>query len=169
MATFRTDGTYSDGRRPDQVVFSSAREDAARRDFTINGMFFDPLKGQLIDYVDGQADLQHRLLRAIGDADRRFAEDKLRLLRAVRLATRFELTIEAGTEAAIKNHAAEINVVSAERIAEELRQLLVHPRRCQGVTLLRRLGLIEPIFPELKPVSGGHVGAGADRARLSRA
>jgi poly(A) polymerase len=155
VATFRTDGTYSDGRRPDEVVFSSAREDAQRRDFTINGMFFDPLQGRLIDYVGGQADLHARILRAIGDAGKRFEEDKLRLLRAVRLATRFELTIEPATEAAIKTHAATINVVSAERIAEELRQLLVHPRRSQGVKLLGRLHLLEPLLPELASLQGG--------------
>ena len=100
MATFRTDGAYSDGRRPDQVVFSSAREDALRRDFTINGMFFDPIKGQLHDFVGGQNDLHARILRAIGDPHVRFQEDKLRLLRAVRIATRFELAIEPATEAA---------------------------------------------------------------------
>jgi poly(A) polymerase len=115
-------------------------------------MFFDPLKGQLIDYVDGQTDLHARILRAIGAADRRFEEDKLRLLRAVRLATRFELTIEPATETAIKAHAAQINVVSAERIAEELRQLLVHPRRSEGVRLLSRVGLVEPLLPELMPL-----------------
>ena len=151
VATFRTDGTYSDGRRPDQVVFSSAQEDAQRRDFTINGMFFYPLKDELIDYVGGQADLHARILRAIGAADQRFEEDKLRLLRAVRLATRFELTIEPATAAAIKEHASEINVVSAERIAEELRQLLVHPRRSLGLKLLRSLGLTEELLADLVP------------------
>src|SRR3954449_1712648 len=94
VATFRSDVSYSDGRRPDQVVFSSAREDAERRDFTINGMFFDPLKGELIDYVGGQKDLHRRVLRAIGDPAVRFTEDKLRLLRAVRIATRFELALD---------------------------------------------------------------------------
>src|SRR5262245_48693939 len=91
VATFRSDVAYSDGRRPDRVVFSSAKEDAQRRDFTINGMFIDPMKNELIDYVGGQADLQARLLRAIGDAHVRFEEDKLRLLRAVRVATRYDL------------------------------------------------------------------------------
>src|SRR5262249_22069449 len=90
VATFRTDAGYSDGRRPDQVVFSSDREDALRRDFTVNGMFYDPIKGHLIDYVGGQDDLHARILRAIGDPALRFQEDKLRLLRAVRIATRFE-------------------------------------------------------------------------------
>jgi len=154
VATFRTDVGYSDGRRPDEVVFSSAREDALRRDFTINGMFFDPLKGELIDYVGGQADLHARVLRAIGDPMVRFSEDKLRLLRAVRLATRFDLAVDPGTERAIKAMAPQITVVSAERIAEELRQLLVHPRRSKGVNLLYDLGLVHPLMPELVPMKG---------------
>src|SRR3989475_7828737 len=98
VATFRSDVSYSDGRHPDAVVFASAREDALRRDFTINGMFFDPIKSQLHDFVGGETDLQARILRAIGDPTVRFQEDKLRLLRAVRIATRFELTIEPSTE-----------------------------------------------------------------------
>jgi poly(A) polymerase len=154
VATFRTDGGYSDGRRPDEVVFSTAREDALRRDFTVNGMFFDPIKSQLLDYVGGQDDLHARILRAIGDPERRFQEDKLRLLRAVRIATRFELAIEPGTEAAIKAMAKELPVVSAERIAEELRQLLVHPRRVHGLNLLLDLGLADAILPELLPMKG---------------
>src|SRR5207245_1357031 len=111
VATFRSDVSYTDGRHPDAVVFSSAREDALRRDFTVNGMFCDPLKGELVDYVGGQADLQARILRAIGDPQKRFEEDKLRLLRAVRIATRFELTIEPQTENAIKSMAAMLPVV----------------------------------------------------------
>src|SRR5690348_15006489 len=97
VATFRSDVSYSDGRHPDAVIFSSSREDALRRDFTINGMFFDPLENRLIDYVGGQDDLRARILRAIGDAARRFDEDKLRMLRAVRLAARFGLEIESAT------------------------------------------------------------------------
>src|SRR5438270_966095 len=117
VATFRSDVSYSDGRHPDAVVFSSAREDALRRDFTVNGMFFDPIKGQLLDYVGGQNDLHARILRAIGEPELRFQEDKLRLLRAVRIATRFELTIEPRTRAAIALMANALPVVSAERIA----------------------------------------------------
>ncbi len=132
VATFRSDGTYTDGRRPDTVTFSSPEEDAQRRDFTINGMFFDPLKGELIDYVGGRADLAAKVLRAIGNATERFTEDKLRILRAARMATRFALEIEPQTHAAARAMAAEIRVVSAERIAEELRKLLVHPNRAAG-------------------------------------
>jgi poly(A) polymerase len=153
VATFRSDVSYSDGRHPDAFVFSSAREDAVRRDFTINGMFFDPLNNQLIDYVGGQVDLRARLLRAIGDPALRFAEDRLRMLRAVRLATRFDLTIELATAVAIQRMAAQISPgVSAERIAEELRQLLVHPKRHRGVNLLYDLGLAAAILPEILPM-----------------
>jgi poly(A) polymerase len=154
VATFRSDVHYSDGRHPDAVVFSSAREDALRRDFTINGMFFDPLAGQLIDYVGGREDLQARLLRAIGDASQRFTEDKLRMLRAVRLAARFELAIEAATAEAIRAMAPEVTVVSAERIADELRKLLIDPHRARGMRLLMDLGLAEAVLPELVPMCG---------------
>lgn len=154
VATFRSDVSYSDGRHPDAVVFSNARADALRRDFTINGMFFDPLQEKLIDHVGGQDDLKAKVLRAIGDPPQRFREDKLRLLRGVRIASVFGLEIEPATAAAIKAMAGDITVVSAERIAEELRKLLVHPRRARGVHLLRELGLIEPILPELLPMIG---------------
>lgn len=154
VATFRSDVGYSDGRRPDQVVFSSAKEDSLRRDFTINGMFYDPLHGRLLDFVGGQEDLKARLLRAIGDPAVRFAEDKLRMLRAVRLATRFELTLEPATADAIRDMAAEITVVSAERIAQELRQLLVHAHRARGMKLMFDLALVQPILPELLPMKG---------------
>ena len=154
VATFRTDVGYSDGRRPDEVVFSSAREDALRRDFTINGMFYDPLQGRLIDYVGGQADLHARVLRAIGDPEVRFEEDKLRLLRAARFATRFELAVEPATAAAVRRLAPLLPVVSAERIAKELRLLLVHPRRSRGLNLMVDLGLVHPTLPELVPMKG---------------
>jgi poly(A) polymerase len=154
VATFRSDVSYSDGRRPDAVVFSSDREDALRRDFTINGMFFDPLEGRLIDYVGGQQDLQAQLLRAIGDPAARFAEDKLRLLRAVRFATRFDLTIEPATAAALQLMADQITVVSEERIAEELRRLLVYPQRARGMQLLYEVSLVKPLLPELLPMKG---------------
>jgi poly(A) polymerase len=152
VATFRADVSYSDGRHPDEVVFASAREDALRRDFTINGMFYDPLKGQLFDFVGGQDDLVARRLRAIGDPAVRFEEDKLRLLRAVRIATRFDLTIDPGTDQAIRAMAPQITVVSAERIAEELRQLLVHPARARGMALLGDTGLAAAVLPEVVPM-----------------
>jgi poly(A) polymerase len=154
VATFRSDVSYSDGRRPDEVVFSTDEEDAKRRDFTVNGMFFDPLEGKLIDYVGGQADLQARVLRAIGEPLMRFEEDKLRLLRGVRFATTFDLTIEPVTESAIRAMAEHITVVSAERIADELRKLLVLPRRSRGVNFLYDLGLVRALLPELLPTRG---------------
>jgi poly(A) polymerase len=161
VATFRSDVSYSDGRHPDAVVFSSPQEDAQRRDFTINGMFFDPTTGELIDYVGGRRDLDDRVLRAIGDPAQRFTEDKLRILRAARMAARFGLEIEPATAAAARAMADEITRpppepagISAERIADELRKLLVDPHRARGVTLMDDLGLIEPILPELAAMKG---------------
>jgi poly(A) polymerase len=154
VATFRSDGAYSDGRRPDAVVYSTARADALRRDFTVNGMFFDPLENRLIDYVGGQDDLRARVLRAIGDPAQRFTEDKLRMLRAVRVATRFDLAIDPATAAAVRAMAPEIIVVSAERVAEELRKLLVDPRRARGMRLFMDLGLADVLMPELVPMKG---------------
>jgi poly(A) polymerase len=154
VATFRTDNSYSDGRRPDSVTFCSDREDALRRDFTVNGMFFDPLESKLIDYVGGQADLQAKVLRAIGEPRERFTEDKLRMLRAVRFAARFEFTLDPPTAMAIRDMAGDIVVVSAERIAEELRKLLVDRHRARGIRLLDEVHLVKPILPELLPMHG---------------
>jgi poly(A) polymerase len=148
VATFRNDGNYSDGRRPDSVSFSSAEEDADRRDFTINGLFFDPLQNRVIDFVSGQKDLENRILRAIGKPRDRFREDKLRMLRAVRLAARFQLEIEAQTAEAIREMAPQIDVVSPERIAEEFRKMLVNAHRARALDLLFELHLALPIFPE---------------------
>jgi poly(A) polymerase len=156
VATFRTEGPYSDGRRPDpeHIAFSSPEEDAQRRDFTINGMFFDPLQDRVIDHVGGQDDLKARLLRAIGDPVTRFLEDKLRLLRAVRIAARFDFTIEPATHAAIGKMAEEITVVSAERITDEFHKMLVDRRRVRAMNLLWQLGLVKPLLPELVPMRG---------------
>jgi poly(A) polymerase len=150
VATFRVDGPYDSGRWPMSVRFCSAEEDARRRDFTINGMFFDPVENRLIDYVGGQADLNAKILRAIGNPRERFGEDKLRLLRAVRFAARFELTIEPATAEAIREMAPQITIVSAERIAEELRKLLTNRNRVRGMRLMGESRLMEPILPELK-------------------
>ena len=154
VATFRSDVSYSDGRHPDAVVFSSAKEDALRRDFTINGMFFDPMAGALIDYVGGKADLEARIVRAIGEPKVRFTEDKLRMLRAVRMATRFDFALDPATAEAIRAMAAQIRVVSAERIAEELRKLLISPHRARGIRLLRETGLAAELLPEIMPMKG---------------
>jgi len=150
VATFRADGDYSDGRRPDTVEFTSPEHDAARRDFTINGLFFDPVSERVIDYVGGRADLEARILRAIGDPAKRFGEDKLRLMRAARMAARFELAIDPATADAIRAMAPQIGVVSAERIAEELRKMLENEHRVRGVELLQDLSLLAEILPEVK-------------------
>ena len=154
VATFRSDVSYSDGRHPDAVTFSTAAEDALRRDFTINGMFFDPLEGRVIDYVGGREDLNARILRAIGDPAKRFEEDKLRMLRAVRIATRFGLSIAPETEAAIIAMAGLIGSISKERIAEELRKLLVDPGRSRGMNMLYDMRLAAAVLPELIPMKG---------------
>ena len=149
VATFRSDGAYIDGRHPTEVTFTTAEEDAERRDFTINGLFYDPLDKKLIDYVGGEQDLRAGILRAIGDPAARFAEDKLRMLRAVRFATTFGLVIDEATLAAIRAMAAEVEVVSAERIGSELRKMLQHPNRSRGVLLLHETGLMRPLLPAL--------------------
>lgn len=149
VATFRTDGDYADGRRPLTVTFGSAREDALRRDFTINGMFLNPLTGEVLDHVGGRDDLRAGVLRAIGDPEKRFEEDRLRLARAVRMAARFDLSMDPATAAAIKRHASAIAVVSAERVADELRKMLRHPNRATAVRLLESHGLLELVLPEM--------------------
>ena len=152
VATFRSDGAYIDGRHPTEVTFTTAEEDAERRDFTINGLFYDPLDEKLIDYVGGERDLQAGILRAIGNPAARFAEDKLRMLRAVRFATTFGFAIDEATLVAIRAMAAEVEVVSAERIGAELRKMLQHPNRSQGVLLLHETGLMRPLLPSLADV-----------------
>jgi poly(A) polymerase len=150
VATFRSDGAYLDGRHPSSIVFTTAEHDAQRRDFTINGMFFDPLAEQVIDYVGGQADLEARIIRAIGDPQARFTEDKLRMLRAVRFAATFDFALDAETQRAILAMAPEITVVSAERINAELTRLLCHTNRKRGLELLHECGLLAVLFPELE-------------------
>lgn len=152
VATFRRDAAYSDGRHPDSVTFSDAREDAQRRDFTINGLFYDPLVEQVIDYVGGQEDLQTGVIRAIGVPQDRINEDKLRMLRAVRFAAKFGFTIEEATLAAVQQQASELVIVSAERIAEELRKMLTLDRRRLAVELLEKAQLLEIILPEVRGV-----------------
>jgi poly(A) polymerase len=149
VATFRSDDAYVDGRRPVTVHFSSPEEDARRRDFTINGLLFDPIADHVIDFVAGERDLRDGVVRAIGDPRQRFAEDKLRLMRAVRFAARFQFQIEPATAAAIREMADQITVVSAERIAEELRKILTNEQRAKGLKLLEDSLLGRPIFPEL--------------------
>jgi len=150
VATFRTEGGYQDGRRPDHIAFASAREDARRRDFTVNGMFYDPIDKKLYDFVGGQADLQAGMLRTIGHSDQRFSEDYLRMLRAIRFAVKLNFTIEPKTWRSMRAHADKIARISAERIAVELEDILTHPNRHRGVELLIDSGLAQAIFPEFK-------------------
>jgi poly(A) polymerase len=149
VATFREDAAYSDGRHPDRVTFSTAEADAQRRDFTINGMFFDPLENKILDFVGGRADLERRLVRAIGQPRQRFDEDKLRMLRAVRFAAIFDFALEAATLKAIREMASQVTIVSPERIAAEMRILLVHPSRARSVELLDQTGLLPVLLPEV--------------------
>lgn len=155
VATFRGDIGYSDGRHPDQVRFSQdPREDVARRDFTVNGMLLDPISGEVLDFVGGQKDLGAGIIRAIGGPERRFAEDKLRMLRAVRFAARFEYTIESATFAAIHELARDIHIVSRERMRDELTRMLTeeHPRR--AFELLDQSGLLQEVLPEISSMKG---------------
>lgn len=154
VATFREDGVYSDGRRPDSVRFSSAVEDARRRDFTINGLFLDPVENRIIDYVGGQADLEAGLVRAIGEARQRFREDHLRLLRAVRFATVLGFEIEPETWLALKEMAPRLADISVERVREEFSKTLLHPNRVRGFDLLCDSGLMEWIIPEVLTLRG---------------
>ncbi|MEY2560840.1 MAG: hypothetical protein QOG51_1255 [Verrucomicrobiota bacterium] len=154
VATFRSDGAYLDGRHPTEVHFATAKEDAARRDFTINGMFFDPEANEVIDFVDGRADLEARLIRAIGDPAERFAEDRLRMLRAVRFATVLRFEIEPATWAAVVAQAPSISEISSERIREELVRIFMSPRRVRGWDLLDASGLMRIVLPEVDRMKG---------------
>ena len=148
VATFRTETGYADGRHPGTVKFTSAAEDAGRRDFTINGMFYDPVEHKVIDYVDGQSDLERSIIRTIGKPEERFGEDFLRMLRAVRFSTQLGFAIAPGTFTAICSNARNINKISGERIAVELEGILAGPNRSAGVSLLVESGLAEAIFPD---------------------
>jgi tRNA nucleotidyltransferase/poly(A) polymerase len=154
VATFRSDGAYLDGRRPETVSFSSAEEDARRRDFTINGMFYDPIADTVVDYVGGREDLERRVIRAIGAAQLRFGEDRLRLLRAVRFAAVLNFEIEGKTWNALREEAKEIHAVSPERIRDELIKILADARRLRGFDLLDTSGLLEQILPEVSALKG---------------
>jgi len=149
VAAYRSDMDYPDGRRPQSVVFTNARRDAQRRDFTINGMFFDPLAKKVIDYVGGQRDLKRKIIQAIGNPEQRFAEDHLRILRAIRFACRFQFAIAPATWRAIRKHAAKIQRISAERIAAELEMIVTDPNRSRGMQLVRDSGLVSRILPEV--------------------
>jgi poly(A) polymerase len=154
VATFRADDVYVDGRRPSAVHFSSPEEDARRRDFTINGMFYDPVAEKVIDFVGGRADIQAKLVRAIGAPGQRFAEDRLRMLRAVRFATVLDYKIDNQTWNALLANAVSINEISAERIREELVRMFLSSNRTRGWDLLDSSGLMRAILPEIDAMKG---------------
>ena len=155
VATFRSDLGYSDGRRPDEVRFSNdPREDVERRDFTINGILFDPLTDEVLDFVGGRKDLEAGIIRTIGEPAKRFAEDKLRMLRAVRFAARFDFEIEAETLAAIRRQAQEIQVVSRERVRDELTKMLTEGHARRAFLLLDESGLLREVLPEISTMKG---------------
>ncbi len=154
VARFRRDGPYRDGRHPTSVEIADARADALRRDFTINGLFFDPAHREIIDYVGGRADIERGLLRAIGDPAARFAEDYLRLLRCVRFAARLDFAIEESTYAALRDQAPRIDAISPERIEDELTRLLTEGGIVRGLELLMDSGLLAVVLPEVAALRG---------------
>ena len=154
VATFRSDGEYLDGRRPESVQFCRPEEDAQRRDFTINGLFFDPVSKEVIDYVGGREDLAAGMVRAIGEPAARFQEDKLRMLRAVRFAATFHFQLDSRTADAIRQYHQDLHQVSLERIAQELRRMLAHSTRQRSVQLLEETELLSEVLPEIVSVNG---------------
>jgi poly(A) polymerase len=155
VATFRSDISYSDGRHPDGVRFSTdPREDVERRDFTINGLLMDPASGEVLDFVEGRKDLEARIVRAIGEPERRFAEDKLRMLRAVRFAARFGYAIDPRTFSAIQELAPQIHQVSHERVRDELSKMLTEGHARQAFLLLDESGLLQEVLPEISAMKG---------------
>ena len=154
IATFRVDGPYLDGRRPSSVTFTTAEEDAQRRDFTVNGMFFDPLQNQVLDFVQGRADLDAQIIRAIGDPASRFTEDRLRLFRAIRFAVQLGFTIETNTWKALMALASESKNLAPERVRDELVKIFTSPDPARGLDLLHDSGLIAVWLPELLEMRG---------------
>lgn len=154
VATFRNDGSYKDGRHPEEVTFSTPQDDTARRDFTVNGIFFDPISEKYIDFVEGKSDIDKKVIRAIGEPNLRFQEDHLRLLRAIRFAARFDYEIEAETWNSIKSNASGISKISKERIRDELTKILLNENRVLGFDLLVESGLMEHIIPEILQLKG---------------
>lgn len=154
VATFRKDGRYLDGRHPEHVEFAEERQDALRRDFTINAMFYDPQTGEVVDYVGGQDDLKHGIVRAVGEPVKRFEEDHLRLLRAVRFAARLDYTIEPATFAAIRSMAPLVVKTSAERIRDEVVKMLTEGGARRAFELMDETGLLKAILPEVAAMKG---------------
>ncbi len=154
VATFRREGPYLDGRRPSYVDYADVRADVLRRDFTVNALLYDPSSGTVLDFVDGRADLQRRIIRTVGDPIERLREDRLRMLRAVRFAVELEFAIEPTTIEAIRTHARDLSGVSAERIRDELLRLLLAPGRADGIQLLESVGMLRVVLPEVAAMAG---------------
>ena len=154
VVTFRREGVYTDRRHPDEVAFTTPGEDAKRRDFTVNGLFYDPLKCKVIDYVNGKEDIRKKCIRTIGEPEARFEEDRLRLLRAVRFAANLGFTIERKTWAAIKRLRKKIHSVSQERIRDELVKMFTRPHAGRGLELLSESGLLKEVLPEIETMKG---------------
>ena len=154
VATFRAEADYQDGRRPEKIVFANAEADASRRDFTVNGLFYDPLTKKIHDWVGGEKDLRAKIIRTIGEPEERFGEDHLRMLRAVRFAAQLDFEIEPKTFAAVQKLAPKIKIISAERVRDELIKLFRPPHAARGLVLLRDSGLLEHILPELAATIG---------------
>ena len=154
VATFRSDGAYKDGRHPESVSFTTAEGDAKRRDFTVNGLFYDPIEKKIIDLVGGESDLKAGILRSIGNPEERFSEDKLRLIRCVRFGASLGFQIEEETWKAVCRMAPQITVVSAERLRDELVKIFTHPSRVRGFDLLDASGLLEILLPEVTHMKG---------------
>ncbi|MBN1258992.1 CCA tRNA nucleotidyltransferase [Candidatus Peregrinibacteria bacterium] len=149
IATFRSDSSYSDGRRPDAVLFKTAKEDAVRRDFTINGLFYDPVKKKVIDYVGGQDDIKNKVIRFIGEPHERVKEDHLRLLRAVRFKNNLIFEYDPMTKKAVEELAELVDDISRERVADEMTKMLLRPHRAHSMKELDQFGILERIIPEL--------------------
>jgi len=154
VATFRTEGKYQDGRRPSHVSFATVEDDVQRRDFTINALLMNPRTGDIIDYVEGRKDLENRVIRTIGDPERRFSEDYLRMLRAVRFASGLDCRIDADTLDAIRRHASEIRYISPERIRDELTKIITRGDPRRGMEILAETGLLKEILPEVSAMRG---------------
>ena len=154
VATFRTEGGYQDGRRPTHVQFATVEEDAARRDFTVNGLYSSPGSSEVLDFVGGRRDLKRRIIRTIGNADDRFSEDRLRMLRAIRFAVQLDFEIDPDTFEAIKRHADKILQVSWERIRDEWTKIITSSTPAKGLRLLDECGLLRLLFPEIEAMKG---------------
>ncbi|WKZ18465.1 MAG: CCA tRNA nucleotidyltransferase [Candidatus Jettenia sp. CY-1] len=154
VATFRAEDSYSDGRHPDRISFSTPENDVKRRDFTINGLLYDPVKDEILDYIGGRKDIEAGIVRTIGNPIERFTEDKLRMIRAARFACRFHFSIHKDTQQAIMQLAPQIHMVSAERIREELEKIIIGPNPHIGIKLLEELHLLQEILPEVSNTRG---------------